>query len=71
MEQVLHSYRPPRKFTRRILSFENVAFKGALHSSEHNQKYQTGYSEAKLERDLKEKHCFKQPQPKPRTGTRQ
>ena len=48
----------PDDFTRRILSFENVAFSGSLFSSEHNQKYRTEYSEAKLERDPKEKHRF-------------
>lgn len=48
----------PDDFTRRILSFENVAFSGPLFSSEHNQKFRTEYSEAKLERDPKVKHRF-------------
>lgn len=46
------------EITRSILAFEEVPFKGALFSSEHNQRYQTDYSEARLERDPKEKHRF-------------
>lgn len=48
----------PDEFTRRILSFETVAFRGALMSPEHNQQYSTERSEAKLERDPKERHSF-------------
>lgn len=48
----------PDSFTQRILSFENVPFSGSLFSSEHNQKFRTERSEAKLEREPGEKHKF-------------
>ena len=48
----------PDPFVHRILNFEDVEFKGALYSKEHNQKFRTDFSVAKLERDPKEKHIF-------------
>lgn len=39
-------------------AFEALAFSGSLFSSEHNQKFRTERSEAKLEREPGEKHKF-------------
>jgi gamma-glutamyl phosphate reductase len=44
--------------TQRILALQSVGFSGKLYSSEHNQKFSTDHSEAKLERDPEKKHCF-------------
>lgn len=48
----------PDSFTQRIIDQQPVPFQGALYSPEHSQRFKTEYSEAKLERDPKEKHRF-------------
>lgn len=48
----------PDGFTQRIVAQQPVQFRGKLYSPEHSQSYSTEHSEAKLERDTKEKHCF-------------
>lgn len=48
----------PESFTQRIITQQPVPFKGVLYSPEHSQKFSTEHSEAKLERDPKEKHRF-------------
>lgn len=48
----------PESFTQRIIAQQPVPFKGVLYSPEHSQKFSTEHSEAKLERDPKEKHRF-------------
>lgn len=48
----------PDSFTQRIVAQQPVQFRGKLYSPEHNQSYSTEHSEAKLERDPKEKHRF-------------
>lgn len=48
----------PDQMTRRILAQQSVGFSGKLFSPEHNQKFSTEHSEAKLERDPEKKHCF-------------
>ena len=48
----------PDSFTQRIIAQQPVPFKGVLYSPEHSQKFSTEHSEAKLERDPKEKHRF-------------
>lgn len=48
----------PDSFTQRIISQQPVQFRGKLYSPEHSQSYSTEHSEAKLERDPKEKHRF-------------
>lgn len=48
----------PDSFTQRIIAQQPVQFRGKLYSPEHSQSYSTEHSEAKLERDLKEKHRF-------------
>ena len=44
--------------TQRILAQQSVGFSGKLFSPEHNQKFSTEHSEAKLERDLDKAHRF-------------
>lgn len=48
----------PDGFTQRIIAQQPVQFRGKLYSPEHSQRYSTEHSEAKLERDPKEKHRF-------------
>lgn len=48
----------PDSFTQRIIAQQPVPFQGALYSPEHSQRFKTEHSEAKLERDPKEKHRF-------------
>lgn len=48
----------PDQMTQRILAQQSVEFSGMLYSSEHEQKFLTEHSKAKLERDPKEKHRF-------------
>ncbi|MDE6753754.1 MAG: plasmid recombination protein [Muribaculaceae bacterium] len=48
----------PDQMTQRILAQQSVGFSGKLFSPEHNQKFSTEHSEAKLERDPEKKHCF-------------
>lgn len=44
--------------TRMLVNFEDVPFGGTLFSPEHQQKYSTDYSIAKVERDPKDKRKF-------------
>ena len=48
----------PDQMTQQILAQQSVGFSGKLFSPEHNQKFSTEHSEAKLERDPEKKHCF-------------
>ena len=48
----------PDSFTQRIIAQQPVPFQGSLYSPEHSQRFKTEHSEAKLERDPKEKHRF-------------
>ncbi|MDE6695277.1 MAG: hypothetical protein K2K25_00195 [Muribaculaceae bacterium] len=48
----------PYHMNQRILAQQSVGFSGKLFSPEHNQKFSTEHSEAKLERDPDKKHCF-------------
>ncbi len=48
----------PDSFTKRIISQQSVPLKGALYSPEHSQIFSAEHSEAKLERDPKERHRF-------------
>ena len=48
----------PNQMTQRILAQQSVGFSGKLFSPEHNQKFSTEHSEAKLERDPEKKHFF-------------
>ena len=48
----------PDSFTQQIVAQQPVQFRGKLYSPEHSQSYSTEHSEAKLERDPKEKHRF-------------
>ena len=48
----------PDQMTQRILAQQSVGFSGKLFSPEHNQKFSTEHSEAKLERDLDKAHRF-------------
>ena len=48
----------PDSFTQRIIAQQLVPFQGAMYSPEHSQRFKTEHSEAKLERDPKEKHRF-------------
>lgn len=48
----------PDSFTQRIIAQQPVPFQGTLYSPEHSQRFKTEHSEAKLERDPKEKHRF-------------
>lgn len=48
----------PDSLTQRIIAQQPVPFQGALYSPEHSQRFKTEHSEAKLERDPKEKHRF-------------
>ena len=48
----------PDSFTQRIIAQQLVPFQGSLYSPEHSQRFKTEHSEAKLERDPKEKHRF-------------
>lgn len=45
-------------FTQRIVAQQPVQFRGKQYSPEQSQSYSTEHSEAKLERDPKEKHRF-------------
>ena len=49
----------PDSFTQRIIAQQTVPFQGSLYSPEHSQRFKTEHSEAKLERDPKEKHRFR------------
>lgn len=46
------------EMTSRLVNFQEVGFKGSLFSSEHNQKYSTQHSVAKVERDVKDRRKF-------------
>ncbi len=48
----------PAQMTQRILAQQSVGFSGKLFSPEHNQKFSTEHSEAKLERDPEMAHRF-------------
>lgn len=48
----------PDSFTQKIIAQQPVPFQGSLYSPEHSQRFKTEHSEAKLERDPKEKHRF-------------
>ncbi len=48
----------PDQMIQRILAQQSVVFSGKLYSPEHEQKFSTEHSDAKLERDPKEKHRF-------------
>lgn len=48
----------PDHMTQRILAQQSVGFSGKHYSPEHEQKFSTEHSDAKLERDPKEKHRF-------------
>lgn len=48
----------PDQITQRILAQQSVGFSGKLYSPEHEQSFSTEHSDAKLERDPKEKHRF-------------
>ena len=41
-----------------LVNFQEVGFKGSLYSPEHQQKYSTEHSVAKIERDPKDKRKF-------------
>ena len=46
------------EMTRMLVNFQEVGFKGSLYSPEHEQKYSTEHSVAKIERDPKDKRKF-------------
>lgn len=48
----------PDQMTQRILAQQSVGFSGKLYSPEHEQKFSTEHSEAKLERDPEKEHRF-------------
>ena len=48
----------PDQMPPRIPAQQSVGFSGKLFLPEHNQKFSTEHSEAKLERDPEKKHCF-------------
>lgn len=48
----------PDKMTQRILAQQSVGFSGKLYSPEHEQRFSTEHSEAKLERDPENEHRF-------------
>lgn len=48
----------PDQMTQRILAQQSVGFSGKLYSPEHEQKFSTEHSEAKLERDPEKEHHF-------------
>ena len=48
----------PDQMTQRILAQQSVGFSGKLFSPEHNHKFSTEHSKAKLERDPDKEHRF-------------